>query len=319
MNIRYTVRMKSPDLTGAQRLELVAWLQSGSRQYADLCGYGNGEIQSNIRTQIDKYAGEFGRILRGEVEMSDEDDPLTLRTDLYGLKKSSCPASGLVELMLASTSDFGVTIPDLLFRAEILDDHSRSHKNLGFATEPPHAIDARDIGPMICGLFVQAGILRAENFDEQLAFYKNLFFPTEPRPAIKIDMPRSPLRVKRGIPLSIQFMQAQINRDGETRASRSARDLALFYLLLKHFGYGHEALTRMLRTMQHVRRRVPPVADYLQTRGRDIFSVGALQRRVCRFFKSDPASEGRLQQEILQFLSMKRKTFLGEGVLNQAF
>jgi len=127
---------ESAALTREQRLELVAtWMQSGFRQYADQCGYWKGEIQTNIRIQIDKYAEEFGRILHGEVEMSDEDDPQTLRTDLYGLKKSGCPASGLVELMLASTSDFGVTISDLLFRAKILDEHLISHKNLGFPTE----------------------------------------------------------------------------------------------------------------------------------------------------------------------------------------
>ena len=214
-------------------------MRSGFRQYADLCGYWEGDIHRKIRVQIFKYGNEFGRILRGEVEMSDEDDPQALRTDLYGLKESGCPASGLAELMLASTGDLGVTISDLLFRAEILDEHLISHENLGF--------------------------------------------PTKPRRAVKIPglstIPRSPRSLKRGIPLSVQFMAESMEKEGppylskETRASRAARHLALSYLLLKHFGYGHETLTQMLRAMQYVRRRVPPVADYLQTRGKDKFNA----------------------------------------------
>lgn len=279
---RYTLRMKVADLTKEQRKELVAWADAGFREYADLCGYWEGEIRNNIRAQIDKYAEEFSRVLRDEVEMSDEDDPQALRTDLYGLMKSGCPASGLVELMLASTSDFGVTISDLLVRAEVLDDNLISHKNLGFPTEPRRAVKIRGLR----------------------------------------TIPRSRRGVKRGVPLSIQFMLEIMEKkgppytycDGVTRAARSVRPLAYFYLLLKHFGHGHDTLTYLLRTMQYVRRRVPSVADYLKTRGRDTFRAGALQRRVLRFFKSHPASESVMRKDVRDYLSGKggerRKTLL---------
>ena len=204
--------------------------------------------------------------------MSEEDDPLALRTDLYGLMKSGCPASELVELMLACTSDFGVTISDLLWRTEFLNEQLISQKNLGFATE----------------------LRRAEKIDDGFT------------------MPRWPPTIKRGVPLSIQFMLA--SKGKKALASRAARHLALSYLLLKHFGYGHETLTQMLRTMQDVRRSVPPVADYLQTKGKDTFNAVALQRRVHRFFDSDPARESVMQKDIRKCLSGaggdSRKTFL---------
>ena len=85
-----------------------------------------GSIHHNIRRQIERYGRDFGRVLSDEVEFPDPDDPAdtkALRYDLYGLMKSGCPAVGLVELMLACTSDYGVTIPDLLFRAIPLHDY----------------------------------------------------------------------------------------------------------------------------------------------------------------------------------------------------
>lgn len=262
--------MTTPDLTRREREDLVKWMRSGFRQYAALCESWGGDIESRIRVQIFKYGNEFARILRGKIEMSEKDDPHALRTDLYGLKESGCPALGLVELMLACTSDYGVTISDLLSRAEFLS--------------------------------------------EQLICQDNLGFPDGPRPGFKIGkikVGRLPRIVKRGVPLSIQFMQARMNK--RAQAARARYHLALCYLLLKHFGYGHETLTQMLRAMQYVRRRVPPVADYLQTRGKDKFNAVALQRRVRRFFDSDPARES--VKKIRKYLSGaggdSRKTFLG--------
>jgi len=144
-------------LTKDQRDALAAWVEGGFREYADLCGKESeklaalfedkacmtgkvnnhtsvkrdgvpyqGKIHHNIRTQIKMYAKEFSRILCSEGEMSDENDPLDLvklRSDLYGLMKLRCPPVALGELMLACTSNYGVTIPDLLLRAWLLDDY----------------------------------------------------------------------------------------------------------------------------------------------------------------------------------------------------
>jgi len=290
--------MKVADLTKEQRKELLAWAGAGFREYANLCEkrgeewvaitkenarivgktYNHtpaqlanmiyqGSIHHNIRTQIEAYAKEFGRVLRDEVEMSDEDDPLTLGSDLHGLMKSGCPPVELVELMLACTSDYGVTIPDLLMTALPLNDCLRRI----------------------------------------------------PENARHFRIPRRPRRFKGAVPLSIQFMLEMkpyhACADGMSQAARVAFHVAYLYTFLKHFRYGHETATRLLRTMQFVRRRVPAVADYLKTRGRDTFRAGALQRRVLRFFKSNPASESAMRQDVRDYLAGKggggRKTLLG--------
>ena len=242
------------------------WMRSGFRQYAAQCDNWGLEIEQNIRVQIFKYGNEFARILRGKIALSDEYDPHYLRTDLYGLKESGCPAVGLVELMLVCTSDYGVTIPDLIWRAEFLS--------------------------------------------EQLIRQDNLGFPTEPRPGFtigKIKIGRSPRIVKRGVPLSIQFMQARMSR--KRQAERARYQLALFYLFLKHFRYDHDTLTRILSTMQYVRHRVHPVADYLKTKGKLKFNAVALQRKVHRFVNSDPRNELALKQEISDYLSRRKDQF----------
>jgi hypothetical protein len=161
MGFGYTLAMRSADLTKKQRAELerrkelVDWLQGGFNEYADLVGRRGpelmagrlsplkfvgtcyspaeiirsayqGEIHDHIRIQIKQYAEEFGRVLRSKGGMSDKDDPLDLlrvRSDLYDLMKSGCPAVALVELMLACTSDYGVTVPDLLLRVLLLSDY----------------------------------------------------------------------------------------------------------------------------------------------------------------------------------------------------
>jgi hypothetical protein len=241
-------------------------MRSGFRQYAAQCEAWEGDIERRIRDQIFKYENEFARILQGKIEMSEEDDPHALRTDLYGLKESGCPAVGLVELMLACTSDYGVTISDLLRRAEFLSEHQRTEDNLGF--------------------------------------------PDEPQPGFKIGgfkFSRVPRIVKRDVPLSIQFMQAKMSKSAQ--AERARYHLALCYLLLKHFGYGHETLTQILRTMQYVRHRVPPLADYLRTRGKPTLNAVALQRKVHRFLDSDP-NKLAVEQEISNYLSHNKNKFL---------
>jgi len=243
MSVGYTFRMTKPDLTKTGREELVNWIRSGFREYADLCGYWEGKIHRTIRAQIFKYGNEFGRILRGKLGMSEEDDPQALRTDLYGLMKSGCPALALVELMLAGTSDQGVTISDLLFQVEIRDEHLGTHEFEGLH----------------------------------------------------------------------QLTESKLSHVSP-RSSRSGYNLALYYLLLKHFGYGHETMRLTLRAMQRVRQRVPPRADYLRTRGRDHFTGYSLQRRIHRFFKSFPKSKRAMQKDIREYLSAPteaRKTLLG--------
>ena len=287
-------------MTKDQRDALAAWVEGGFREYADLCGKEaekltvlfkdnarlttkvnkhtsviydgvpyQGRIHRNIRTQIKMYAKEFGPVLCSDGEMSDEDDPLDLvkvRSDLDGLMNLRCPPAALGELMLACTSNYGVTIPDLLLRAWPLDDY----------------LD---------------GISGNTSF----------------------EIHRRSRRFKGAVPLSVQFMldtkPYDANADGKGQAAREAFHVAYFHTFLKHFRYGHEALSEMLRTMQCVRRRVPAVADYLQARGKDTFSAHALQRRVCRFFKSNQAIKKAMRQEVCNYLSGaggdSRKTLLG--------
>jgi hypothetical protein len=282
-------------ITGPARIDmnqLAAWIKSGFREYATICGSWEGEIHRRIRIQILKYAKEFGRILRGEMEMSEEDDLLMLRKDLYVLMNAGCPAAGLVELMLACTSDYGVTIPDLLWRANYLDEHGYSHKNLGFPTEPQPSFSEH--WAMVRG-FLHGVASKDESVAKALPGLLNgkmsdvLRFRLHCTPTLQ--------RVKRGIPLSIQFMQQKCDQ------AQTSHHLACFYVFLKRFGYGYDTEAQLLRAMQHVRRKVPPVADYLQTRGKHKFTMGAVQRRVGRFFEDHRESEHEMRQKIRQYLS----------------
>jgi hypothetical protein len=149
--------MRSGALKREQREELFDWLQGGFHTYADLCArrgkewaamgegqalemrkvynytaarlakmFYRGEIHENIRVQIGLYAESFGRTLSGKVTMPDTEDPQIVRSDLYKLMKSGCPAVATVELMLACTSDFGVTMPEVLSIAQPLSSYIRS-------------------------------------------------------------------------------------------------------------------------------------------------------------------------------------------------
>jgi hypothetical protein len=154
--IVYHVHMRNADLEKKKQLEeLEGWLPIGFREYADLCrrrgqvfvemtkvtvrkyegcNYSpetiarmeyRGSIHENIRIQIESCAEWFGRILRGEVHMSDADDAQELRATLHRLMKSGCPAVPLVELMLACTSNYGITISEVLSMALPLNDYLR--------------------------------------------------------------------------------------------------------------------------------------------------------------------------------------------------
>jgi hypothetical protein len=91
--------------------------------------------------------------------------------------------------------------------------------------------------------------------------------------------------------------------------------LAYFYTFLKPFDLGFEFLALLLKTMQLIRRRVPAVADYLQTRDKDTFTGGDVQQRVFRFFLRNRAAEHDMRSDIREYLSHqpneKRRTLLG--------
>jgi hypothetical protein len=264
--------MRPQRLRDDELKELLGWMKAGFREYADLCGYWEGEIHRIIRTQIKKYGKEFGRVLRGDVTLSDNEDLLCLQNDLYGLRTSGCPSQAIVEMMLACTSDYGVTISDLLWRAQRLDECLRSHENLGFP---------RERCPTIQGLPGEK--------------------PCRGFPRLR--------RVKRGIPISIQFMLAvHIQEDP---SSRTQYHLAYSYRLLKNFGYDHECLAHLLRVMQHIRRRVPAVADYLQTRNKDKFTYVNVQQRVFRFFRDNRSVQDHMRKEIREYLSGSRNEKCG--------
>ncbi len=90
-----------------------------------------GKIHHNIGIQVKKYAPEFLAVLRNEVELSEDDDPLALRSDLYGLMERGCPALALVDLMLACSSDYGITFLDIFMFADPLQSYlDRIKENL---------------------------------------------------------------------------------------------------------------------------------------------------------------------------------------------
>ena len=129
---------------GELRMQDIAnWVNAGFARYADLCGrrggqlaealevmheevgarnYYGGEIHSNVRIQIVRYAKEFVRLLTDGRNAAGDLDLMQLSTDLAQLKARGCPSIALVELLLACTSPFGVTIPDLLLDAIPVSD-----------------------------------------------------------------------------------------------------------------------------------------------------------------------------------------------------
>ncbi len=148
--------MKHTELTNPQRQELESWLQKGFDDYSDLCGkradvlsadaerdardmakiynyshmqtqlnglFYRGNIHRNIAIQVKKYATQFLAVLRDEVELSENDDLLALRSDLYSLMERGCPSLALVDLMLACTCDHGITFLDILTFAQPLQTY----------------------------------------------------------------------------------------------------------------------------------------------------------------------------------------------------
>ena len=173
--------------------------------------------------------------------MSEEDDILTLRSDLHGLMEGSgCPAVGLIELALACTSDYGVTTLDLLWRAETLDEHGYCHDNLGFPTELRPSVSEE--WAWVCG-FVQGRAIHDEDWAKLLPLFSRKMSDTSGFAA-----PSGHRHRKLEIPLSIRFM-IETGHVSDVR-----RHLACFYLFLKHFGYGYDTLAQLLRAVQYVRR-----------------------------------------------------------------
>ena len=137
------------DKLSKESKEAVIWVEAGFNEYADIIGRSGrervasdakefdgsalfywacgrpykGGIHKSIRIQTERYGKQFGCVLRDKVEVPEDVDTLQLRRDLQRLMNSKCPwpALALVELMLACTNDYGVTIPDLLFHAVLLD------------------------------------------------------------------------------------------------------------------------------------------------------------------------------------------------------
>jgi hypothetical protein len=285
--------VKPIELTKRQRKRLESWVQKGFADYAGLCGKGGdkfaamaqtsardmaktynhtqaeldrmfyrGNIHHNIGIQVEKYAREFLAVLRDEVELSEDDDTLALRSDLYGLMERGFPALALVDLMLACTCDYGITFLDILMFADPLQSY-------------------------------------LDRIKEKL---DNFRYPKRPR------------RFKDPVPLSLEFLMEAKSHNFRPTASMTFH-LAYFYTFLKRFGGTHETLGQLLRVMRHVRLRVPVVADYLKIRGKGRLSGLSLQRRVLRFFESQPPLGRTIRKDIRDYLGPNvenRKTPLYE-------
>jgi hypothetical protein len=281
--------VKHTELTEQQRQELESWLQKGFSDYAGLCGKGGdhfaadaerraldmakiynytqaeldgmfyrGNIHRNIGIQVKKYAPEFLAVLRDEVELSEDDDPLALRRGLYTLMERGFPALALVDLMLACTCDYGITFLDILMFADPLQRYLDRIK---------------------------------ENLDH-------------------FRYPKRPRRFKDPVPLSLEFLMEAKSHNFRPTASMTFH-LAYFYTFLKRFGGTHETLGQLLRVMRHVRLRAPVVADYLKIRGKGRLNGLSLQRRVLRFFESQPSLKRTIRKDVRDYLGPnvdKRKT-----------
>jgi len=109
------------------------WIAAGFKRYAEVCGALGGQIRNNIRQQVLAYGTSFDGLLAGIIDVPDDYDVETLKRLLFELKTADCPAAVLVELTLLCSSAYKVTIVDLLWRAEMLDDGLKPRERLGFA------------------------------------------------------------------------------------------------------------------------------------------------------------------------------------------
>lgn len=271
--------MNRTELTERQRRDLERWLQKGFSDYSDLCGkqadvwlaiaerraqdmakiynhtqaeldrmFYKGNIHRNIGIQVKRYAPQFLAVLRDEVELSEDDDLLALRRDLYSLMERGCPAVALVDLMLACTCDYGITFSFILRFAEPLQSY-------------------------------------LDRIEEELDHFR---------------YPKRPRRLKGAVPLSVEFL-LEVKSHKPWRTYGMTFHLAYFYAFLKRFGGTHETLGQLLRAMRHVRLHDLLVADYLKIRGEGRFSGLSLQRRVLRFFESQPSLKRTIQKDIRDY------------------
>jgi hypothetical protein len=252
--------------------DVVKWVQAGFSRYAIMCRRQGqkkvasikavyrdlelpyrqvqkylyqGEVHNKVSIQIEHYGDRFSRVLRDELTVPLEGDSQQLRLDLSSLKKSGCSALNLAELMLACTSDQGVTFPYLLCHATTLGNYIRN----------PNAPGGRKWTPR-------------------------------------------PTRSKLAPPLSIQYLL-----DVAPQPTSVKFYVAYFYRFLKSFGYDHDTLRSLLKTMQYVRICAPPVADYLHTKPRYEFSSSSLPKMVNRYFRDDPGADEVMSQTVVIYKS----------------
>lgn len=269
--------MDYPVTNSVEKKKLGDWIAFGFKSCAAKCAdenaLNNTAQSERIAAKMRQYSDEFARVLRRNADENGLDLP-QLRKDLLRLIDKRCPANDVVELIIDCVSDFDTALSAGLHYLEAtqkdLSELECCYRQAADAVSELRT--SLRVGPLT--------LIPGIPTPSQRAFH---------RFAIVSERASIAKRLLRYRPFTIfQWFNAFLHN----------ADLVFLYLLLRRFRLGYPTLSRLLRTMRHVRHKIDGDGVFLRMldckftktgghEGRDPLSELALQRRLCRFCDLD--------------------------------
>jgi hypothetical protein len=288
--------VKHIELTKSKRQKLERWLQKGFSDYRDLCG----KRADVVSADAERRARDMAKIYNHTQEQLDR---MFYRGNIH--RNIGIQVERYAPQFLAVLRD-KVELPED-------DDPLTLRRHLYSLMErgcPPLAL----VDLMLaCTCDYGITFLDILTFAQPLQTYLDRI--DEGEDLRHFRYPKKPRRFKGPVPLSLEFLMEAKSQHLRRPDDGVTFHLAYFYIFLKHFGGTHETLGDSLSAMRYVRLRVPAVADYLKIRGKSSFDGISLQRRVLRFFESQPSLKRTIKKDIRDYLGpniKNRKTPLYE-------
>jgi hypothetical protein len=273
--------MKHPSVGWAQEKKMIEWTGSGFDRFIALRVNRGEDLRSGVdragdRARVQRLKEEFIRVL-SELRMKDyECDSQNLRRDLTKLMNRGCPALDVVELAYGCTSGLNPTLSDAVRCVGLTEsDLVKLRTCCGWAADVISQFrELFILGPLLSHPASLPEGLSPEQFRQKI---KEL--PNDLRILVKLLDNCPPVHN----PWVDDFLKKI--------------DFVFLGLILKFFGCGDETLSRLLRTMRHVRYIAFPDAKYLHSF--DSYPVTLRNRRIKIY---DPFSRTALQRGLHRFL-----------------
>jgi hypothetical protein len=231
---------------------------------------------------IEDCGAEIRRILEGK---TDWEDTAKFTADLFNLSKRGCPKLDIIDLMFRCTTGRNASSLARLAELGLSDDILLQLRiacawcgdriallNMPYIHGPVHFLS--EIVPEVSGEERTRLIADLQKLPELLHIFSSL----------------------------LRIYPPQKFKKYEDLGWGTDAHLGFFYAILYMFKFGYPTLSRLLRAMRQVRYSVSPKARYVHRFGRvrvtpkqrrsnvrDPFGEAAIQMRLFRFFKANPA------------------------------